>query len=117
MKRQLNEVQKDPTVSHRAQLTTECPCPSGASFTSALKFHCFPHPPHMQWGSSDAGKEQSKSLGDVVGFQASIHLAYECNLSRISLGLASPLSFHVEAHVVSLCTNYSTLGAEHIGNP
>lgn len=85
MKRQLNEVQKDPTVSHRAQLTTECPCPSGASFTSALKFHCFPHPPHMQWGSSDAGKEQSKSLGDVVGFQASIHLGYECNLSRISL--------------------------------
>lgn len=40
MKRQLNAVQKDPIVSHRAQLTTECPCPSGASFTSALKFHC-----------------------------------------------------------------------------
>lgn len=40
MKRQLNAVQKDLIVSHRAQLTTQCPCPSGASFSSALKFCC-----------------------------------------------------------------------------
>lgn len=39
MKRQLNVVQKDPIVSHGAQLTTEYYCPSEAYFTSAL-FHC-----------------------------------------------------------------------------
>lgn len=75
MKRQLNAVQKDPIVSHRAQLTTECPCPSGAllQICNAVALH-FPQPPHLQWGSSDAGGEESKSLGYVVGFRASIHL-------------------------------------------
>lgn len=116
MKRQLNEVQKDPTVSHRAQLTTVFLSFWGLLYICLEVSLCFPQPPHMQWGSSDAGEEQGKSLGDVVGFRASIHFGYECNLSRISPGLASPLSFHVEAHV-SLCTNYSTLGAKHTGNP
>lgn len=40
MKRQLNVVQKDLIVSHRAVPTADCPCPSGASFSSALKFLC-----------------------------------------------------------------------------
>lgn len=40
MKRQLNAVQKDPIVSHRALLTTECPCLSGALLQSAMQLHC-----------------------------------------------------------------------------
>lgn len=95
-------MQKDPTVSHRAQLITVFLSFWGLLYICLEVSLCFPQPPHTQWGSSDAGKEQSKSLGDVVGFRTSIHFGYECNLSRISPGLASPLSFHVEVHVVFL---------------
>lgn len=55
--RQLNAVQKDPLVSHSTQLTTKSPCPSGAICTEVSV--CFPQLPHLQQGSSDAGREQS----------------------------------------------------------
>lgn len=40
----------------------------------------FPQPPHLQQGSSAAGREKSKSLRCVVRFRASVHLGHECNL-------------------------------------